>query len=79
MRLYATSDPTKLMPSASSILGILDAPMGTPIPLTLTTWDLSFLKALYRSDDRQFANRQRGQIEGMVKRDTSPRSRDWRH
>lgn len=71
MRLYAATNPHQLRPSASSILGILDAPMGSEIPLTMTSWDLSFLKALYRSDDRQFENRQRDEIERMVQRDTS--------
>lgn len=76
LRLYAATDPQKLKPSASSILGVLDAPMGSAIPLSLTSWDLSFLKGLYHSDDRQFANRQRSQIEGMVRRGTSQDSDD---
>jgi hypothetical protein len=69
MRLYATTDPTKLKPSASSILGVLDAPMGAEIPLSLTSWDLGFLKGLYRVDDRQYANRQRDQIERSVRKE----------
>jgi len=69
MRLYATTDPTHLRAGASSILGVLDAPVGTPIPITLTSWDLSFLRSLYTTDDRQFANRQRNEIERAVSRD----------
>lgn len=69
MRLYATTDPDRLKRSASSILGVLDAPMGSAIPLSLTSWDLSFLKGLYHTDDRQFANRQRNQIERSVRKD----------
>ena len=69
LRLYATTDPGALKPSASSILGILDAPMGSAIPLSLTSWDLSFLKGLYHNDDRQFANRQRNQIERSVRKE----------
>jgi hypothetical protein len=68
MRLYAKTDPARLKPSASSILGVLNAPMGSAVPITLTSWDLTFLKGLYQVNDRQYANRQRDEIEGMVKR-----------
>lgn len=76
LRLYATTKPQELKRSASSILGVLDAPMGSAVPLTLTNWDLSFLKGLYHTQDRQYANRQRNQIEGLVRRGTAPDTND---
>jgi hypothetical protein len=72
MRLYATTKPQKLKSTASSILGVLEAPMGSAIPLSLTNWDLSFLKSLYAIDDRQYANLQRSRIERVVRKDHSP-------
>lgn len=70
MRLYATTEPRKLKSSASSILGAIDAPPGATVPLSLTSWDLSFLKGLYSTDPRQHANGQRNEIERRVIRET---------
>jgi hypothetical protein len=72
LRLYVDTDPRRLKPTAPSILGVLAAPMGASTPPSLTEWDLAFLKGLYRSDDRQYANRQRGEIEHAVDRSTQP-------
>jgi hypothetical protein len=52
-----------------SILTIFrDKQAGTPAPLSLTEWDLAFLKALYRTSNALAASAQRGEIEQLMKR-----------
>lgn len=48
MRTFAQTDPrrTSLSPS-DTILKVLDAPMGTAVPMSVTAQDLQFLKAYY--------------------------------
>jgi hypothetical protein len=68
MRIYARTDPDRLgASSATTILKLLDTPMGAAVPITLTSWDLAFLKALYSSSSRQFANRQRSEIRADMR------------
>lgn len=70
MRLFARTDPARLDKTAApTILTILDAPIGAAVPLTLTHWDLGFLKALYGSSEGTYASRQRGEIKGLVKKE----------
>jgi hypothetical protein len=48
MRTFARADPRQTSLSASdTILKVLDAPMGTAVPLSVTAQDLDFLKAYY--------------------------------
>ena len=48
MRTFARTEPARLADlQAPTILKVLDTPMGGAVPITLTTWDLGFLKALY--------------------------------
>ena len=48
MRLFAKVDPERLPASAPpTILNVLTAPMGSPVPITMTNWDLAFLRGLY--------------------------------
>ena len=50
MRAYAGADPTRIRdPGAPTILRILDAPMGSAVPVTMTSWDFAFLNGLYAS------------------------------
>jgi hypothetical protein len=73
MRLLARTDPTRLGPgSPLSILSALSAPIGSPVPLTLTSWDLAFLKALYASEGRTYAGSQRREIGEKVAREVAP-------
>lgn len=52
-----------------SILTIFrDKQAGTPAPLSLTEWDLAFLKALYRTSNALAAGAQRGEIEQLMQR-----------
>jgi hypothetical protein len=74
MRLLARTDPKRLGPSSPpSILGALDAPIGSEVPLSLTSWDLAFLKALYSSTGRTYSNQQRRDIGRRVREEVAPR------
>lgn len=67
MRIFARTDPARLHDQAPTILSILDAPMGSAVPITLTEWDLGFLRALYASGGRQYAGRQRDEIQSRMR------------
>lgn len=68
MRAFARTDPQQLKKStAPTILNILDAPMDSSVPITMTDWDLGFLKALYASNENSYANRQRGEIRSQLR------------
>lgn len=68
MRLFARTDPSRLAGSkAPTILNILDAPMGSEIPITLTKWDLEFLRGLYASPANLYAGSQRSAIGRQIK------------
>lgn len=67
MRIFARTDPAKLKGSAPTILNVIDAPMNSAVPITLTEWDLAFLRALYSSNDRQFASQQRSDIQARLR------------
>jgi hypothetical protein len=77
MRIFTRFDPKALAKtSAPTILRLLETPFGGAAPITLTEWDMSFLKGLYSSDSRKFANRQRNEIRRSVRRDLDrPRSK----
>lgn len=63
MRLLARIDPSRLEGStAPTILTVLDAPMGSEVPITLTQWDLGFLRAFYASGENRYANHQRSEM-----------------
>jgi hypothetical protein len=76
MRLFARTDPSRLKNgSAPTILHAIEAPMGSLVPITLTQWDLGFLKALYGTSDNQFANRQRGAMKQMLRKELQQSSK----
>lgn len=67
MRTFAKTDPVRLASSAApTILSVIDAPMGSEVPITLTLWDLSFLRALYGAAENHYATQQRSQMRGLV-------------
>lgn len=69
MRAFARTDPRRLGKSnAPTILSALEAPMDSPVPLTLTEWDLAFLKSLYASDANRMASGQRHEMKQIVRR-----------
>jgi hypothetical protein len=70
MRAFARTDPERLRDSsAPSILSIIDAPMGSAVPITLTQWDLAYLKALYSATENRRAGQQRGEMSRQMARE----------
>ncbi|HEX8449259.1 MAG TPA: hypothetical protein VF652_06670 [Allosphingosinicella sp.] len=70
MRAFAKTDPADLPASSpATILKVLEAPMGSEVPLTLTKWDLSFLKGLYAATDNLYAASQRTEIKERIQRE----------
>jgi hypothetical protein len=78
MRLLAKADPARLAGGTpQTILTLLETPEGAMAPITLTSWDLAFLKGLYASENRSYANSQRGEIQKSMREElgvpTQPR------
>lgn len=70
MRLFARIDPARLPADAPpTILKILEAPMGTALPITMTTWDAGLLRGIYTSSRDLNAQSQRSQIARKVNED----------
>ena len=70
MRVFAKTDPSRLARStAPTILNVLDAGMDSEIPLSMTQWDLGFLKALYASEENHFASQQRGEMRRLLEQE----------
>jgi len=70
MRTFVSTDPKRLgSATPGSILALLDTPMGQPVPITLTAWDLGFLKAYYASSKNSYVEYQRVQMKGAMKRE----------
>ena len=68
MRAFAQLDPARLNKMAApTILTILDAPEGTAVPVTLTQWDLAFLRSLYGSDENRYVGQQRGEMKRLMR------------
>lgn len=51
-----------------SILKLLDTPVGGASPITITNWDLAFVKSLYASDPNLYASGQRGEIRWRMRK-----------
>ena len=69
MRTLTGADPARLPDrSLETILTLLDAPMGSQVPVTLTSWDLAFLESLYTIDPNRYAPGQRGEIRAAMGR-----------
>jgi hypothetical protein len=67
MRTFAATDPERLVRSgAPTILRLLGQPDDQPLPVTLTHWDLGFLKSLYATSNAYYAHYQRGDMERVV-------------
>ena len=70
MRALVRTDPKRLRTSsADTILSVIEAPMGSAVPLTLTAWDLSFLRAFYASGKNNYAEYQRSEMQRLMKRE----------
>ena len=67
MRTFAATDPERIARTgAPTILGVLAQPDGKLLPVTLTYWDLAFLKSLYATDNAYYARYQRGDMERVI-------------
>lgn len=66
MRAFTRADPAKLPASAPTILSILEAPMDSEVPITMTNWDLAFLRSLYAAPATLTAAAQRSQVRRGV-------------
>ncbi|WP_166041606.1 hypothetical protein [Sphingosinicella sp. YJ22] len=70
MRLLAKVDPARLPASTPpTILNVLTTPMGSPVPITMTNWDLAFLRGLYGVAPNVYVSGQRSDIARRVLRD----------
>lgn len=73
MRAFAQTDPSQLADSAApTILKVLEASMDSAVPITLTEWDLGFLRALYRGTDNLYAAAQRSEIRRRLGEELQP-------
>jgi len=73
MRTFTGADPARLPDRRiSTILTLVDAPIGSEIPLTLTSWDLAFLESLYGSNVNRDAPSQRDEIREAMSRRLEP-------
>jgi hypothetical protein len=70
MRTFARTDPkAAAVQGAPTILTLLaDKQAGRPSPLSLTEWDLAYLKALYGITNELQAGAQRGELEQLMAR-----------
>jgi hypothetical protein len=67
MRTFAATDPERIVRTgAPTILGVLAQPDDKALPMTLTYWDLAFLKSLYATDNAYYARYQRSDMERVI-------------
>ena len=77
MRVFARTQPSRLeRSSAPTILNVIDAPMNSEVPLTLTQWDLGFLRALYGSAENHYATQQRHEMRRLLRRELDEARRE---
>lgn len=70
IRSFAGADPKRLGPtSLPTILRVLEAPMGTAVPLSMTQWDLAFLRGFYSAPRNINTAGQRSAIDRSMKKD----------
>lgn len=68
MRTLVRTDPDQTRDTVpNTILNVIEAPMGTPVPITLTAWDMSFLKAFYASGKNNYVESQRSQMQRQMR------------
>ncbi|APZ98516.1 hypothetical protein BWQ93_08420 [Sphingopyxis sp. QXT-31] len=70
MRSFTTIYPHRLSRSnAPTILRVMNSKIGDDTPLSLTRWDLAFLKAAYSVPPYNYSSAQRDRIRRAIKRD----------
>ena len=78
MRAFAHTDPeAAAKQSAPTILTLIaDKQAGRPSPLSVTEWDLAYLKSLYGISNMLQAGAQRGELQQLMRKNLSARSAD---
>ena len=72
MRALTTIQPDRLARSnAPTILRVMSSKVGDDIPLSLTRWDLAFLKGAYSVPPYSYSSAQRSRIRRAIKKDLS--------
>lgn len=72
MRALTTIHPDRLSRSnAPSILRVMSSKGGDDIPLSLTRWDLAFLKGAYSAPPYSYSSSQRASIRRAIKKELS--------
>jgi hypothetical protein len=67
MRLLARTDPAQLPPAPPpTILTVIDAPPGTAVPVTLTSWDFGLLRGLNLAAPTLTVGAQRARIASEI-------------
>src|SRR3569623_958000 len=70
MRALTDASPARARETgAPTLLTVLEPPMGSEMPLTITAWDMSFLRGRYATPANLFASAQRGAIGEAMKRE----------
>lgn len=78
MRAFTRADPARVKRlGANTILSAIEAPEGTPVPLTLTQWDLAYLRALastplYNRGARQRTDIRRAMMKELTAANVTP-------
>ena len=76
MRSFAEIDPSRLKSAqAPTILTIMDSSMDSEIPITMTPWDLGYLRALYAVRPLRPAMSQRAEMSKRISRELDTSSR----
>ncbi|HEX8215034.1 MAG TPA: hypothetical protein VF582_06130 [Allosphingosinicella sp.] len=60
--------PSTRVPDSLTILGALRAPIGSPVPASLTQWDLAYLKGRYSGHPARYGTSQAAAIRGNMRR-----------
>lgn len=73
MRTLLTTRPDRVPGGVDTILGVLDAPVGSHVPLSLTARDLTALKSFYASDPNASTEQQRAAVRRGLRSDGTRR------
>lgn len=67
MRAFTQVNPAQLKAAdVPTILSAIEAPEGAPVPITLTQWDMSYLRALMATPAYHYSPRQRSRIRSRM-------------
>ena len=70
MRAFSSVRPDEARKSgAPTILTILDAGMDDEVPITMSSWDLGYLKGLYAANPYRSGIRQRSEVATAIDRE----------